>query len=80
MSRPSPPLSYWDFDKIKTVRGCDSYFVGDCDLKYLHLATNLALRGAKGEVLNISELRNPELQCSKQKRRTAGIVRATEQD
>ena len=28
------PRSYWDFDKIKTVRGCDSYFVGDCDLKY----------------------------------------------
>ena len=28
------PLYYWDFDKIKTRHGCDSYFVGDCDLKY----------------------------------------------
>lgn len=28
------PISYWDFDKYKTRKGCDSYFVGDCDLSF----------------------------------------------
>jgi hypothetical protein len=27
-------ISYWDFDKYKTRRGCDSYFEGGCDLWY----------------------------------------------
>lgn len=27
-------VTSWVFDKYKTTKGCDSYFVGDCDLKY----------------------------------------------
>lgn len=28
------PVSYWTFDKVKTRRGCVSYFEGRCDLRH----------------------------------------------